>query len=192
MINQVRLEWFEHNWKVPAFRVDNYPILLNLIGLIVIYFELLFVFLILNKFKRLFAVIGGLMLHSGISFIMYISFFQYLVVFYLFFLDKALFLRKSIREVSSHVSTNFRDYKILIPSIILVGNLLYGILNINSYPFSIYPVYAELVPSNVKYFHYENNNEHEIEIRNRSKTKGSYFETYSRHEYHLIRQVEFG
>ena len=66
MINQVRLEWFEHNWKVPAFRVDNYPILLNLIGLIVIYFELLFVFLILNNFKRLFAVIGGLMMHSGI------------------------------------------------------------------------------------------------------------------------------
>src|SRR5690606_29975785 len=94
MVNQVQLEWLQHYDKIPFFRIDLYPALLYLGGMLVIAFELAYIFLLLKKHWRWFAVAGGVLMHSLINTFLYIQFFSKLWLFYFFYFDFNIFYRK--------------------------------------------------------------------------------------------------
>lgn len=197
MINQVRLEWFEHYDTIPSVRIDKWPFLLMIAGLGVILFELSFVLMVLNRKLRYLAAVSGLLMHNAIGYFMYIAFFWPLQVFYMVFVpwDKAIafFTKKSeILKCETTALVDFASPKVFFPLGILTINFIFGVFNVNSYPFSIYPVYAELVKEDVKYFDFRPvvHGNQNFSLWNAAKEANFRWENYTRLEYRVIRDFE--
>jgi hypothetical protein len=197
MINQVRIEWFENYWTVSDWRLDKIPWLLKLGGLVVIYFELAFVFLLLFKKLRWLAIFGGLAMHNVIGKLMFISFSQDLQAFYTAFIPWGRFLKRSpdhALERVEHSGLPISSLTVALPLALLGMNTIYGIFNISSYPFSVYPVYAEIIPSHVRSFEYrlrDRGFEH-IDVWEKAKDNHYNWERFARTEYHTIRNWQSG
>lgn len=196
MINQVQIEWFEHFDRIPGIRIDRFPTFLKIGGLGVILFEMTYIFLLFGRRSRWLAVFGGLAMHNFLGYIMYISFLSKLQVFYIVFIPWNKLLARW-GKIKGGISTHYqipdlRSMAYIVPLFILSMNVLCGIFNISSYPFSIYPVYAEIVPDNVKYFEYRplDVGSSEMDVREEGKKHGFEWENYSRTEYHIIRMWE--
>lgn len=197
MINQIQIEWFEHFDRVPSLRFDHFPVLLKAAGLATIVFELAYIFMLFHKHLRWISILGGLAMHNIIGKIMYIAFLHLLQAFYIVFIPWNAVLQKlKLVSVANVVPTRFSLLKpvYLIPVLIFAANMLASVFNINSYPFSVYPVYAEIVPDNVKYFEYRvRDKEHKgVHVWEEGKRVGFKWERYSRTEYHTIRTWEVG
>ena len=157
MVNQLRLEWFEHYDKVPSIRIDKDPAFLMFSGLLVIVFELVFWLMIVSGKLRLVAVMAGLIMHRAIEKFLYISFFSTLEVFYVVFIPwNKLFQKIGLVEKRKYNLVFPFEWKLkyIVPILVLVCNFCFGVLNINSFPFSVYPVYASIVPDTVQYFRF--------------------------------------
>jgi hypothetical protein len=193
MINQVQIEWFEHFDKLSVLRVDKFPVLLKFLGTAVIFFELAFVFMLFNRKWKWASVVGALTMHNMLGVIMYISFRRMLQTFYLVFIPWNEILQRLgkipiWREQRTQPISWLRPV-LLGPLFILSMNIIYGVFNLSSYPFSVYPVYAEIVLDNVRYFEYRirNHGYEDINVWNEGKKHGFKWESYSRGEYHIIR-----
>ncbi len=197
MINQVRLEWFEHYDKIPILRIDKIPILLNAGGFIVIFFELSFVFMLLYDRLKYLSIFGGLIMHNVIGLIMYISFpllqLQYIV--FINFEKAADYLSRRF-----HLSLVQNDLKILkkplnkmlilFSCIILCFNFIFGMMKVSSYPFSVYPTYSDLVGSEREYLYFQiaDSNKKNIDIYALGKESGFNRENFTRPEYAIIKK----
>lgn len=198
MVNQIRLEWFEHFNKVPDFRPDLFPNTMKLAGFLVVIFELIYPFLLFGKTTRWFAIFGGLAMHRSIKLIMYIGF-KYLQVVYMVFVPWDTMIKKlKVLTVQNKVvgsaRIKWRSVSIVAPLAILVINLFFGLGDVNSYPFSIYPTYSSLVPRHVKHLEYrilDPDKEHVV-VWEEGKKHGFIWEHYSRTEYHIIRTNKNG
>ena len=195
MVNQVQIEWFEHFDRIPKLRLDTFPWFLKIGGMAVIIFEMVYAFLLFDKRWRWLSIIGALIMHNVLNAIMYIGFVLLLQTFYLVYVPWNWVLKK-LKLVSLKVeleSFSLRGkWKSLVyagPLFILSANLMSGALNVNSYPFSVYPIYAEIVPDNVRYFEYRVNDAglEDIDVREEGKKHHFRWEHYSRTEYHIIR-----
>ncbi len=196
MVNQVRLEWFEHFDKVPFFRIDLYPWLLYIGGTMVIFFEMSFwVFLFHHRLKYL-SIVGGLLMHKLLGVFIYIGFYalqqQYIV--FLNFEKAMLWLKKiipiiPIKEMIAEVNQEV-SRKLVIFSFFIFGmNFIFGVFKISSFPFSVYPTYSEIVGSEKEYLHYEiiDSNKKEIDVWELGKQKSFRWEDFTRLEYTIIK-----
>lgn len=190
MVNQFRLEWFEHYDLVPSFRIDQFPGFLKVSGLLVILFELFFVMFMFRGRLRAAAVSGGLFMHLMIERFLYISFFSVLVVFYVVFIPWNRLIQR-FKKIDFHaldVLPEARNKLVYwVPAMILVVNFWFGLLNINSYPFSVYPVYASLVPDTVQYLDFVPV-ESDLDIWQKGKKADFRWENFTRDQYDLISQ----
>lgn len=197
MINQVRLEWFEHFDRIPNLRIDMVPWLLKIGGFGVILFELAYFFLVFKTKTRYLAATLGIVMHNAIGYFMYISFFWALQVFYIVFVpwDKLLKWigqKKVSFEKIKLQPINLKSWKTVIPLFILCSNFICGVFNVNSYPFTIYPVYAELIDENVKYLDFRPtiSEKPNFDLRQAAKASNYRWESFTRIEYALVKNYE--
>lgn len=155
MINQVQLEWVQAYDKVPGIRIDHYPIILYLGGLLVILFELTYILFILRPKWRWISVFGGLIMHNLIGYFMYISFLTLLQIFYVFYIDFNQFFTKFKETVA--IEKCFSKLSFYSGIIILSINVFFGMFHIDSYPFSSYPSYSAIIPDKVKIIDFRSN-----------------------------------
>lgn len=191
MVAQVQIEWFEHYDKVPAFRIDKWPVFLMVSGLAVILFEICYPFLLFGKRTRWASIIGGLVMHQSIGKFMYIAF-ENLQRMYLVFIPwNWILLKLNLKQPPDPLETtlNWKSFRLLVPMGFLTVNFTFGCFKINSYPFSVYPIYAEIVQPNVKYFEYrvQDKGFKDLDVRGEGKAANFRWEDYSRIEYYLIR-----
>lgn len=146
MINQFRLEWFENFSKIPSIRIDKTPVLMHVGGVAAICFEMLFFFLLFKKKNRYIAILGGLIMHNILGYFLHISFFGTLQILYLIFIDwNSLFSTKS---VTNHEKETKLEKLNVRAGIFLVSiNVFFGFASIQTYPFSGYPEYSDIIPS---------------------------------------------
>lgn len=196
MINQVQMEWFEHFDTLPIFRIDHFPMVLMVGGLVVILFEMAYIIMLFHDRLRWVSVFGALIMHNTIGTFMYIFFLEMLQLFYLVFIPWNK-LWEQMGWVNEKVWTTMKEMPhfvmrpvVLIPLVILGMNGIYGIFRIDSYPFSVYPVYAELIPDTVRYFHYRplNPDKLMLDFREEGRKVGFRWESYTRIEYAMIRE----
>jgi hypothetical protein len=192
MINQVQLEWLQHYDKIPAIRIDHYPILLKLGGLVVIGFELGYILLVLKPANRWVAAIGGLVMHNAIGYFMYIAFLHLLQAFYFFYIDFTGWFSKG----KENTKTVFDYSKLAFGSgiTILSLNFCCGMFSIDSYPFSAYPKYSAIIPNNIKMIHFEAYlpDGSLIDVHSIGKKNNFRWESYGWLEYNLINDFEQG
>jgi hypothetical protein len=197
MINQVRLEWFEHFGKLPFFRIDLHPWFLHLAGTAVIFFELSFLALLFHHRLRYISIIGGILMHNSIRTFIYIGFrelqLQYLV--FVNFETVLVYLKRwlpiiPIRSMLNDVQPSI--HKGLLWTCILVFgvNLFFGLFQVNSYPFSVYPTYSEIVASEKEYLHYEVIDSTDINVWELGKKSGFQWEHFTRLEYAIINKFD--
>jgi hypothetical protein len=170
--------------------------LLKIGGLAVIFFEMTYLFMLFQKRMKWLSVFGALAMHNFLGKVMYISFFSLLQVFYLVFIPWNWILTKiGLVEQESEVITSrpkFTSLIILVPIIMFGMNTFCGIFMINSYPFSIYPVYTDILPANVKYFEYrvQDDGFKDLDFREVGQKANFRWEDFSRQTYHLIRMLD--
>jgi hypothetical protein len=163
-------------------------------GLVVILFEICYPFLLFGNRTRWGGIIGGLVMHKSIGKIMYIGF-ESLQAMYLVFIPWNWILQKLNlkKPPESHQTIqNRKSIWVMVPIAILMVNFTFGVFKINSYPFSVYPIYAEIVPDKVKYFEYhiKDMGFQDMKVRGEGKAANFRWENYSRIEYYLIRDFE--
>jgi hypothetical protein len=189
MINQVQLEWVQNYDKIPSIRIDKYPYLLHLGGMLVILFEILYLFLLFKPRFRWIPAIGGLLMHNIIGYFMYISFFFLLQIFYLFYFNFNTFFNKI--NINAIVEGKISKLSFYIGAGIISINFLFGMFNIDSYPFSAYPKYAAIIPNNIKIIHFHCEGLEET-VHNFGKKNGFMWEDYGWLEHNIIRDYENG
>lgn len=120
--------WVEIGWTGPRL-LEFFPILANWSGIGVIIFELLFPFLLLRARTRRLAAIMGLVFHACTFVFLRISFWP-LVVCYVVFLGGGARPLVVSRTATIHAAG----------ALLLAGNIWCGMLKIDSWPFSAYPL----------------------------------------------------
>lgn len=195
MINQVQIEWFEHYDRIPVFRIDQWPVFLMVSGLAVIIFEICYPFLLFGKKTRWLSIIGGITMHQLLGKIMYIGFEQLQRSYLVFIPWNEVLLKLKLTKPMHLQSTvaNWKSPRVILPTVILILNFLFGVFNINSYPFSVYPIYAEIVPPTVKYFDYRvlDQGKQSIDFREEGRKQNFRWEIYSRLEYYTIGKYQW-
>jgi len=161
MIFQMQLEWVENYDKAPRFRIDHYPWLAKLGGLMVIYFELLYFLLILKPKGRIWAFIGAFSFHKIAGYFMYIDF-ENLRMIHLSYLNFDFFIQRlksqknGLRGIVNENKREFEDIRIFFKSkltkftfgiglTVVVINFIFSLTKTHSYPFSSYPTYSAIV-----------------------------------------------
>lgn len=188
MVNQVQLEWLEAYDTVPWIRIDAFPFLLYFGGLLAVLFEMSYFFLLFNRFWRYFAAVGGIVLHQLIGFFMYISFLN-LQILYFFFINFNLLYKKKYDEVKER--KGYSKYVLYFCMVIFGFNLLAGMFNVNSYPFSSYPNYSEIVPDKIKLLEFKCEG-CDFDVHAIGKKNNFRWENYGRIERQIIFDFEKG
>lgn len=158
MINQIQTEWAQHYDVIPIPRIDHYSALVKLGGLCLIFFEILFIFLLIKPATRIFAALGGLSFHNLSAHYMYIGF-QDLQRAYIFLLHNARRSFFSQPQVIQKAAWDDLKWK-QAPTVFKIGlvvfclNFLCGFFSIHSYPFSSYPTYSALVADEIDLIHF--------------------------------------
>lgn len=159
MVNQMRWEWVEHYDHVPAFRLDLHPALAKAAGLCVIWFELLYVLMILKPGGRIWAFATAWAFHLGTGYFMYIDFstLRMLALSYINWDAIAARFRKRPAAPEAELSEEDKaPWRVpatrpaFYTCSALVGiNFLCSALSIHSYPFSSYPTYSAMVADSI-------------------------------------------
>jgi hypothetical protein len=195
MINQIQIEWFEHFDKPSSIRLDKFPVLAMLGGMAVIVFELAFPFLLFGKRLKWLAIVGGLAMHKFLGRLMYIAFAQLQIAYLVFFPWNWLAVRfnSGLSAITgSEHGLKWQKVTVWFPIFVLSMNFMCGVFNVNSYPFSIYPTYSEIVPDTVKYFEYKvlDPDKSHLDVWEEGKKVDFFWERYTRIEYYIIREWE--
>ncbi|MBL4707201.1 MAG: UbiA family prenyltransferase [Flavobacteriales bacterium] len=158
LINQIQLEWIE-NYDVPTeLRIDRYPSLLKLSGILVILFEIIYPFFLLKPATRFINFAGSWMLHLTAGYFLNIDFGYLRRMHYSLFNWKKWVMRirnkvpktSDAIEVKEVTFAQLKKYPIFYVGSILVGmNLIFGILGISSWPFSAYPAYSGIIKDEI-------------------------------------------
>lgn len=191
MVNQVQLEWAQNYDLVPAIRIDKYPVLLYIGGLSAILFELGYFLLILKPRLRWIAAICGLMMHNIIGYFMYISFSHLLQAFYIFYVDFGKWFNTKTKNFP--ISKQYSKPAFYLGIFILCTNFYCGMNVINTYPFSSYPNYANLISDTLKIVHFDAklSDGTTIDVHKIGKQNKFRWESYGWLEYNLIRDFEY-
>jgi hypothetical protein len=189
MINQVQLEWVQNYDKIPNIRIDKYPYLLHFGGMLVILFEILYMFFLFVPRFRWFPLIGGLLMHNIIGYFMYISFFYLLQIFYLFYFNFNMFF-DNINNITK-VEEKISKLSFYVGAGIISINFIFGMFNVDSYPFSAYPKYSAIIPNKVKIIHFNCDCLKE-NVHNIGKENGFRWEDYGWLENNIIKDYEEG
>lgn len=144
-------KWLEFDNWVPFFRIDHYPILYQSAAFLTLVLEIGFLFALFFKKVRPMFVIGGFMFHLSVHYFMGISFFS-LMILYVVFIDWEKIWTKItslFRQQSDKFAASNADSKISLPlktvsSILIIGNIIFGSLLIDSWPFAINPTFATI------------------------------------------------
>ncbi|MEC8835557.1 MAG: hypothetical protein VXX18_04385 [Bacteroidota bacterium] len=182
-----QMEWFEHYDRLPWLRIDRLSWLLHVGGVFTILLELSYPFWLIQDRFRFISIGGGLFLHAFAGMFLYIGFFWFLVVYYVVYIPWNIIFDKGRTEVEG-LPKNLRSVGYVIPLTILGINLLFGALKIDSYPFSIYPVYTDMPASSVYYFEFElhTNTDDTLYAHKEGERVGFRWENYSRIDYRLL------
>ena len=196
MINQIQLEWLENYNKIPTIRIDHFPVFLKISGLFVILFELVYIIFLFHKKLKWISIIGGLVMHNIIGYMMYISFLHVLQVFYLVFIPWNWLIEKY--KASKTITfdkvqlVNTKNLYFQIPAFILLMNFIFGAFNINSYPFSIYPTYSAIVPDTFEFLEYKIKDKQFINLNLWEEAEKTHFrwESFSRVEPFIVQKFK--
>lgn len=151
---QMYNKWFSLGHFTPFFRIDYYPLLYKAAGLITLWFELFFIFLLPFKKARKIGITGGLMLHLSIWIFMDIFFIFFIMSYLAFFNYDRIWEKVKNRTLG----TSQKPFKLLtnapltIITVCLLGGFgLFGILRIDSWPFSCYPKFETRLSNTIDY-----------------------------------------
>jgi hypothetical protein len=162
-------QWFRLDW-MPAFRIDQYPLLCKAAGIGVMSFELAFIFLLFFPRIRRLAAISGIVFHFSVYLLAHINFWTLAVCYvvfinfeplqHLFRKDKQLRLEadllnrcaKGRRLDSLSASASGRKSEIVnqnsgilfVGTLLLSVNILCGLALVDSWPFAVYPTFASV------------------------------------------------
>jgi len=138
----------------PAFRIDQYPILLQMSALSVILFEVSFIFLIFFPKWRYVAVAGGLLFHQMTSTFMRINFGSLKICYIVFFdwyrilrwfslkvFKKELFADREHQLLSQLSIRKYVFGPVLVSTLLIIGNFYCGARGIHSWPMTTYPAF---------------------------------------------------
>lgn len=189
MINQVQLEWVQAYDKIPGVRIDQYPIVLYLGGLLVIIFELTYILFVLRPKWRWISFFGGLIMHNLIGYFMYISFLTLLQIFYVFYIDFNQFFIKSKGKVT--IEKGYSKLSFYSGISIITINGFFGMFHIDSYPFSSYPSYSSIIPDKVKIIEFRSDKLHQT-VHQIGEANQFRWEDYGWLEDNLIKDFESG
>lgn len=160
MINQIQLEWLQNYYEtIPAFRIDNYPVLAHSGGVFILWLELLFLFLTISRAYRWLATAGGIMLHQLAAWLMNITFYD-LQFLYTSYININAFKKQQRPFSGNELFNELKRNKTLkvsfvIGSLYFAVNSLFGFFNTDSWPFSCYPEHSANVPATFKRIEFE-------------------------------------
>lgn len=174
MINQMRWEWVEQYDRVPSFRLDNYPVLARIGGMVVIYFELLYVLLILKPGSRIWAFISAFSFHKICGYFMYIDF-ENLRLTSLSYINWEKIRALSQKTVSEKecdgkgsLFPDRNDRRIrngFVMCLVFIGiNIMFSCFRIHSYPFSSYPTYSSMAKDHIEIVRMDAYDSHNVKI----------------------------
>lgn len=158
LANQIQLEWVENYDTVSSIRVDRYPIFLKIMAVGVIIMEIIYPLLILHARTRIIALFSAWSLHISAGYFLYIDFFHLRIVHlsYINWVRIKSWLTKGkdkiyvVYDNNANAFLKLRRMPLLYVGIFIVGtNLVFGIAQINTWPFSSYPAYSSIVPDKV-------------------------------------------
>ena len=186
-----QIEWFEHYDHLPWLRIDRLPWLLHVGGVFTILLELSYPYWLVQDRFRFVSISGGLLLHAFAGMFLYIGFFWLLVVYYVVYIPWNVIFDKGRTEVAG-LPKNIGFARYVVPLSILGINLLFGVLRIDSYPFSIYPVYTDMPSSSVHYFEFElhTSTGDTLYAHKEGERVGFRWEDYSRIDYQTLSGYE--
>jgi hypothetical protein len=157
LIHQVQLEWVENYDVISSIRIDHFPVLAKIGGVLIIMFEVIYPLLIIKPLTRTLAFAGSWTLHLTASFFLYIDFallrhahFSY--VNWERWAKKILKPKNEIKQTKTeHQLKSLLKYPISYVAIVFITfNLSFGIFSISSWPFSTFPSYSAVVTENVE------------------------------------------
>lgn len=144
LVNQLRWKWFEHG-EVPAFRLDQHPMLLAAGGLAVLLFEVTALPLFLVPRTRRWAALAGVLFHLSTQALFQIPFVT-LWACYVVLLDVGAIAAKV--GLRPKMVPELRQAR-LAPSVIVAALVLGGVVaqgvrgQTQSFPFACYPTFAD-------------------------------------------------
>lgn len=160
MVNQMRWEWVEQYDRVPSLRLDNYPVIAKAGGLLVIYFELLYVFLIVKPKGRIWAFITAFSFHKICGYFMYIDF-ENLRMTALSYInwqklrtvfqkeETAVFSEEANEPIFQFIPSGRISRGFAMGLLLIAINVLFSCFKIHSYPFSSYPTYSAMARDHI-------------------------------------------
>jgi len=153
--------WSRKNF-VPWFRIDHYPLLYRSAALATVLFEVSFIACVFNRRLRLLAAAGGVIFHWMTATYLGLVFWS-LVICYTAFIDWAALFKHLRRLVESDASIGAGEPRtlsmlprrssrpvVIVGSVLLIANVYCGVRAIDSWPFSVYPRFAEVVRSTTR------------------------------------------
>jgi 1,4-dihydroxy-2-naphthoate octaprenyltransferase len=152
--NQIQLEWVENYDRISSFRIDNYPVVLKMSGMMVIMFEILYPIFLLRKQTRWFNFIGAYGLHMSAGYFMNIDFVHlrqaHFTLINFDWVRRRLGHSVDITKEEKISIKSMRSYSVVyVIGILFLGNTIMSISSTSTYPFSTYPSYTVIVPDTV-------------------------------------------
>ena len=146
MINQMQIEWLTNYYRIPTFRLDQYPLLAHSGGLFIIIIELIFIFLLFQKPLRWLALLGGITIHWGATYFLHLSMGD-LQFMYLSLLCVMLVPVKANNKVFTIGNYKTNTITMWIGAFLFTLNSVFGFFNIASWPISSYPTHSANIQS---------------------------------------------
>jgi len=142
---QMYYKWSTLTNYSPLIRIDRFPLIYKLGGLFTIWFEISFIFLLSFKRTRIVAIISGIIFHFFTYATMNI-FFMFFVILYLVFINYSKIIPLLNRKKQNFVVNNPKPNHLkTAPILLFIGFIVYGILKIDSWPYSCYPRFDNIV-----------------------------------------------
>jgi hypothetical protein len=198
-VNQIQLEWVENYDQIKAFRIDQYPGLLKLAGLMVVFFEITYPIYLLRGATRFFNIAGAWGLHLSAGYFLNIDFANLRRV-HLSLVNWSsiprLFSKKKVNKQSMVGEwKSLKHYSISYAAgILITANLLMSLAGINSWPFSAYPAYSSIVADTVSIIEikaYDAKGQ-SVEVKQIGMEAGFRWENIRSFETRIIARVEKG
>jgi len=142
-------KWFQLPGFQPLIALDQYPLALRLLATGVVLFELSFIWLILHRRTRPFAVLGGLAFHAGTALMMGIN-------FWTIWASYVVFVPWGRLVSHAGVASPERPGPVVVGWLCVTGATLAAIFHINSWPFAYYPTFARVAGPTVTLVQAEN------------------------------------
>lgn len=154
-------KWHELGGFTPPFPLDMHPLLYQSAGLLIMLFELSFLFLLFIPRIRMIAIIGGILFHIAIEAFMGIGFWELRWCYVIFFdwYAIAVYIKRRLRPATvltrQPAAQKKEPFRLSLLPVLLTGAfiiaecIICGVFYIDSWPFGVYPSFAAMAPSTV-------------------------------------------